>query len=160
MPNGRPWQKQGLRQVLQTLREHPKWRNRVKGDGMGYGVAVGGWPGGVESAAACVRANTDGTFHVIVGAVDITGAATSMRLIAAEILGVDPGLIRVVTADTDQAPYAGMSGGSKTTYTVGTPVKLPALGAPKPTPALVSPGMGARGGRLVVAAGPQPGTGR
>ncbi|OLD36194.1 MAG: xanthine dehydrogenase, partial [Armatimonadetes bacterium 13_1_40CM_3_65_7] len=103
MPNGRPWQKQGLRQVLQALQEHPKWRNRVKGDGIGYGVAVGGWPGGVESAAACVRANTDGTFHVIVGAVDITGVATSMRLIAAEILGVDPGLIRVVTADTDQA---------------------------------------------------------
>ncbi len=126
MPNGRPWQKQGLRQVLLTLRDHPKWKNRVRGDGIGYGVAVGGWPGGVESAAACIRANTDGTFHVVVGAVDITGVATSLRLIAAEMLGVDPDLIRVITADTDSAPYAGMSGGSKTTYTVGTAVRLAA----------------------------------
>lgn len=126
MPNGRPWQKMGLRQVLETLRDHPKWKNRARGDGIGHGVAVGGWPGGVESAAACVRANTDGTFHVVVGAVDITGVATSLRLIAAEILGVDPDVIRVVTADTDHAPYAGMSGGSKTTYTVGTAVRLAA----------------------------------
>jgi len=131
MPNGRPWQKLGLRQVLETLRDHPKWKSREQGDGIGYGVAVGGWPGGVESAAACVRANTDGTFHVVVGAVDITGVATSLRLIAAEILGVDPDLIRVVTADTDHAPYAGMSGGSKTTYTVGTAVRLAAEDARK-----------------------------
>src|SRR5439155_9909690 len=100
-------------------------------DGIRDGVAIGGWPGGVESAAACVRANTDGTFHVIVGAVDITGVATSLRLIAAEVLGVDPSVIRVVTADTDHAPYAGMSGGSKTTYTVGTAVKFAAEDARK-----------------------------
>ena len=153
MPNGRPWQKQGLRQVLQALQEHPKWRNRIKGDGIGYGVAVGGWPGGVESAAACVRANTDGTFHVIVGAVDITGVATSMRLIAAEILGVDPGLIRVVTADTDQAPYAGMSGGSKTTYTVGTAVKLAAEDARKQILAIAASEMEARGDDLEIVDG-------
>src|SRR5437899_11016315 len=117
--------------MLQVLHDHPKWKARFKGDGIGYGVAIGGWPGGVESAAACVRANTDGTFHVIVGAVDITGVATSLRLIAAEVLGVDPSLIRVVTADTDHGPYAGLSGGSKTTYTVGTAVKLAAEDARK-----------------------------
>ncbi|MBI2247793.1 MAG: xanthine dehydrogenase family protein [Armatimonadetes bacterium] len=123
MPNGRPWGKMGLRAVLETVRDHPKWQSREHGDGIGYGVAVGGWPGGVESAAACVRANTDGTFQVVIGAVDITGTATSMTLIAAEVLGVPPESIRVVTADTDQAPYAGMSAGSKTTYTVGSAVK-------------------------------------
>lgn len=123
MPNGRPWAKMGLRDVLEAVRNHPKWRTREREDSVGYGVAVGGWPGGVESATACIRANTDGTFQVVMGAVDITGTATSMVLIAAEALGVPPESIRVVTADTDQAPYAGMSAGSKTTYTVGAAVK-------------------------------------
>src|SRR5438876_679817 len=153
MPNGRPWQKLGLRQVLQVLHDHPKWKDRVKGDGIGYGVAIGGWPGGVESAAACVRANTDGTFHVIVGAVDITGVATSLRLIAAEVLGVDPSLIRVVTADTDHAPYAGMSGGSKTTYTVGTAVKLAAEDARKQVLTIAASEMEARAEDLEIVDG-------
>jgi len=153
MPNGRPWQKLGLRQVLQVLHDHPKWKDRVRGDGIGYGVAIGGWPGGVESAAACVRANTDGTFHVIVGAVDITGVATSLRLIAAEVLGVDPSLIRVVTADTDHAPYAGMSGGSKTTYTVGTAVKLAAEDARKQVLTIAASEMEARAEDLEIVDG-------
>ena len=126
MPNGRPWAKIGLRQVLEALRDHPKWKDRERRPGIGYGMAVGGWPGGVESATACIRANTDGTFQIVMGAVDITGTATTMALIASEVLGVPPDHISVLTADTDQAPYAGMSGGSKITYTVGSAVKAAA----------------------------------
>ncbi|MDQ7843374.1 MAG: xanthine dehydrogenase family protein molybdopterin-binding subunit [Armatimonadota bacterium] len=126
MPTGRPWQKMGLRRVLEALQNHPKYRERRRADGIGYGVAVGGWTGGVESASACVRANTDGTFQVLLGMVDITGTATTMALIAAEVLGVPLDRVRVVTGDTDQAPYAGASGGSKITYTVGAAVKAAA----------------------------------
>ncbi|MDR7521790.1 MAG: xanthine dehydrogenase family protein molybdopterin-binding subunit [Armatimonadota bacterium] len=125
MPHGRAWQKMSLREVLDALDRHPA-RRRPRGPGEGIGIAIGGWPGGLESATACVRANTDGTFQVIMGAVDITGTATTMALIAAEVLGVAPERIRVVTADTSQAPYAGMSGGSKITYTVGKAVRLAA----------------------------------
>jgi CO/xanthine dehydrogenase Mo-binding subunit len=139
--------------VLEALRDHPKYKNRVPADGIGYGVAVGGWPGGVESAAACVRANTDGTFQVIVGAVDITGVMTSLQLIAAEMLGVDPSRVHVVTADTDHAPYAGMSGGSKTTYTVGTAVKLAAEDARKQILAIAGTEMEARPDDLEVTDG-------
>ncbi len=124
MPSGRPWQRHGLRRVLERLREHPMWKARRPGDGVG--MAVGGWTGGVESASACVRANTDGTFHVIVGAVDVTGTFTAMAQIAAEVLGVPVDRVRVVGGDTDQAPYAGMSAGSKTLYTVGSAVRLAA----------------------------------
>ncbi|MDQ7858080.1 MAG: xanthine dehydrogenase family protein molybdopterin-binding subunit [Armatimonadota bacterium] len=124
-PHGRPWPKMGLRQVLEALDRHPL-RRRPKGPDEGIGVAIGGWPGGLESASACVRANTDGTFQVVMGAVDITGTATTMALIAAEVLGVPPERVRVITADTHQAPYAGMSGGSKITYTVGSAVRLAA----------------------------------
>ncbi len=123
MPNGRPWGRMGLRKVLEVLRDHPHWRQRERADGIGFGVAIGGWPGGVESASACVRANTDGTFQVVMGAVDVSGTATTMALLAAEVLGVPPDKVQVVTPDTDQAPYAGLAAGSKITYTVGTAVK-------------------------------------
>lgn len=153
MPNGRPWSTLGLRQVLEVLHNHPKYKNREQGDGIGYGVAVGGWPGGVESAAACVRANTDGTFHVITGAVDITGVATSLQLIAAEMLQVDPARVRVVTPDSDHAPYAGMAGGSKTLYTVGSAVRLAAQDAHKQILAIAASEMEARPDDLEVADG-------
>jgi CO/xanthine dehydrogenase Mo-binding subunit len=125
MPHNRPWAKMGLREVLQALDAHPM-RRRPKAPGEGIGIAVGGWPGGLESATACIRANTDGTFQVLTGAVDITGTATTIGLIAAEVLGVPADKVGVVTPDTGQAPYAGMSGGSKITYTVGKAVHLAA----------------------------------
>ncbi len=153
MPNNRPWAKMGLRQVLEALREHPKWRDRERGAGIGYGVALGGWPGGVESATACIRANTDGTFQIVMGAVDITGTATTMALIASEVLGVPPEQISVLTADTEQAPYAGMSGGSKTTYTVGTAVKAAAEDARRQILAIAASEFEARADDLEIADG-------
>jgi CO/xanthine dehydrogenase Mo-binding subunit len=40
MPNGRPWATMGLRQVLEALRDHPKYRRRERGEGIGYGPAA------------------------------------------------------------------------------------------------------------------------
>jgi CO/xanthine dehydrogenase Mo-binding subunit len=60
---------------------------------------------------------------VVVGAVDLTGTYTTMRLIAAEALGVDIEHVRVVGADSASAPYSGGSGGSKIVYTVGAAVQ-------------------------------------
>jgi CO/xanthine dehydrogenase Mo-binding subunit len=68
-----------------------------------------------------------GTVNVVVGAVDLSGTYTSFRLIAAEALGVDYELVRVVSADSSNAPYAGGSGGSKIIYTVGQAVQRAAL---------------------------------
>jgi len=152
-PSGRPWAKMGLRQVLEALRDHPKYRHRERGDGIGYGVAVGGWPGGVESASACVRANTDGTFQVVLGMVDITGTATTMALIAAEVIGVPAAQIQIVTTDTDQAPYAGASGGSKITYTVGLAVKAAAEDARRQILAIAAAELEARADDLEIAEG-------
>ena len=152
-PSGRPWAKMGLRQVLEALRDHPKYRGRERGEGIGYGVAVGGWPGGVESASACVRANTDGTFQVVLGMVDITGTATTMALIAAEMIGVPADRVRVVMTDTDQAPYAGASGGSKITYTVGLAVKAAAEDARRQILAIAAAELEARADDLEIAEG-------
>jgi len=86
------------------------------------GIAYGGWPGGTEPASAACRLNADGSVTVVVGSSDISGTKTGMILLAADAFGVSPDAVNVVTADTDAAPYAGASGGSKITYTVGAAV--------------------------------------
>ena len=121
MPNGEPWPRIGLRESLQAVQQDPVWRSRER-DGRGVGVAAGGWLGGIEPASACVRMNTDGTAQVIVGSVDISGTATALAQVAAEMLGVSVSRVRVIAADSDSAPDAGMSGGSKITYTMGSAV--------------------------------------
>jgi len=123
MPNGKPWPKIGLRDCLERMREHPAWQARETcGPNEGIGIAVGGWPGGREPAAAICQLNGDGTLSVHVGSIDITGTHTGFALIAAETFGVEPSRVRIVSGDSDAAPYAGGSGGSKITYTVGVAV--------------------------------------
>lgn len=119
--SGRPWPGMGLAEVLERLRDHPAWQEReqARAHGRGVGIAVGGWPGGVEPAAAACTLHRDGTLHVHVGAADLTGTATTFALLAAEVFGITPDKVRVITGDTDTVPYAGAVGGSKTTYTLG-----------------------------------------
>jgi CO/xanthine dehydrogenase Mo-binding subunit len=129
LPSGQPYPAIGLRECLQAIAESDLWRRRhqVKAHPYrGVGLAVGGWLGGLQPASAVVSLNADGTISVVVGAADITGTNTSFAQIAAEVLNVPLEMVRVVTADTDAAPYAGMSAGSKVTFTVGRAVKLAA----------------------------------
>jgi CO/xanthine dehydrogenase Mo-binding subunit len=125
-PNGVPWPPIGLVDVLERARQHPLWRSRQHRPNEGWGIAVGGWPGGIEPCAANIRLNHDGTFTVTLGAIDITGTHTVLAMIAAEVLEQPVERIRVKLLPTDGAPYAGMSGGSKITYTVGLAVQAAA----------------------------------
>ncbi len=123
-PNGGPWPKIGLRPVLEAMKEQPLWRRRdeIRASGRGIGVAIGGWPGGIEPATAVCRLDSDGKLTVVLGSVDLNGTNTTFAQIAAEELGTDISSVRVSTADTDTAPFAGGTGGSKITYTVGPAV--------------------------------------
>lgn len=127
--NGTPWPPQGMKAILETIREHPVWRDRGSSPNEGVGVAVGGWGGGVEPCAANVRLNTDGSLAVSLGSVDITGTNTTMGMIAAEVFGVSVNRVKIITNNTDTAPYSGMSGGSKVTYTMGLAVQAAAESA-------------------------------
>jgi CO/xanthine dehydrogenase Mo-binding subunit len=127
MADGRPWPAHGAAQVLEAMANHPLWRERHRlGPDEGIGVALGVWPGGLEPAAAACRVNPDGTVTVLTGSTNLTGTNTALAAIAAEALGLDPERVRVVQGDTDTAPFAGMAGGSKITYTVGRAVLLAA----------------------------------
>jgi len=117
-PNGGAWPRIGLRETLQALKDHPAWQNRTPTTG----IAIGGWPGGIEPATAICRLDHDGKLTVVVGSADISGVNTGFQSIAAEIIGVEASDLNVAGADTANAPYAGASGGSKVTYTVGAAV--------------------------------------
>ena len=124
-PNGGEWPRIGLRQTLEALRDHPAWQQReaAKAQGHGIGVAIGGWPGGIEPASAACRLDGDGKLTVMLGSVDLNGTNTAFAQIAAEGLGTSVQDVRVQTVDTAGAPFAGGTGGSKITYTVGPAVQ-------------------------------------
>ena len=124
-PNGNAWPRIGLKECLEALRDHPAWRDRegARAAGRGVGIAVGGWPGGVEPATAVCRLDADGRLTVVLGSVDLSGTNTTFAQVAAEAFGMDAAEIGITTASTDSAPYAGGTGGSKITYTVGPAVR-------------------------------------
>ncbi len=135
------WPRIGLLECLDAVQQHPLWTEReaqkdilpekLAGWKVGIGIAAGGWPGGTEPTAAACRLESDGTFTVVVGTVDLTGSDTSMALIAAEVLGMSPDSVRVAHDTTDTMPYSGGTGGSKTTYSMGAAVLAAANDARK-----------------------------
>jgi CO/xanthine dehydrogenase Mo-binding subunit len=133
MPSNKPWPRIGLRVCLERLRERRPTGARSAPVGghrrRGVGIAVGGWVGGVEPASAVCRLNGDGSLTVVVGTVDLSGTNTVLGQIAAEVLGVGVERVEVINADSDAAPFAGSSGGSKIIYTVGAAVQAAAQDA-------------------------------
>jgi CO/xanthine dehydrogenase Mo-binding subunit len=122
--SGNPFPTIGAVEVFERLREHSLWRDRksLPAD-EGVGMAAGYWPGGNEPAAAVCRVDADGTMTVVTSAADMSGVNTGFAVIAAAAFGLEPDKVRVVSADTATGPYAGASGGSKVTYTVGKAVE-------------------------------------
>lgn len=120
-PDGSRFPAIGLVECLERARDHPLY-TASKADGEGVGVAVGSWGGGREPAAAFCRVESDGTLAVQLGSIDISGTDTGLAMIAAETFGVAFEKVRIETADSGSAPYAGMAGGSKIIYTVGPAV--------------------------------------
>jgi CO/xanthine dehydrogenase Mo-binding subunit len=121
MADGEAWAGMGMSAVLEAVRDHPIWKNReaARAQGRGVGLAVGGWPGGSEPAAAVCSMDRDGVLQLHVGSVDLNGTLTGFALIAAEEFGIAPEKVRVVFSDTDTAPYSGATGGSKVTFSTG-----------------------------------------
>lgn len=150
-PDGKPWPKMGLLECLEALKARlAAWPARASGERgpvadvgsplipgprslasrpaplRGVGLAVGGWGGGRQPATAVCRLNSDGSLTVVVGSIDLSGTNTALAMIAAEAFGLPAERVQVVNGDTESAPYAGVTGGSKITYTVGAAVKLAA----------------------------------
>jgi len=99
----------------------------------GVGMAISAQGTGVagdELGGAQIMMNEDGSFHLMVGGVDIgTGADTAFVQIAAEVLGCDPADIVVKTSDTDNTPFDYGAYASSTTYISGRAVEKAAKDA-------------------------------
>jgi CO/xanthine dehydrogenase Mo-binding subunit len=128
--DGNPWPRIGLHECLVAAQDHPLWQSRDrKRSDEGIGLAIGGWPGGLMAAEAGCRMESDGTFTILTGSVDLSGTYTAFAQIAAEVLGLPVEKIQIVEGDTDTAPFGPVSGGSLTTYMVGPAVQQAAAQA-------------------------------
>ncbi len=91
----------------------------------GWGVGTemhssGAYPDIEEQSNAIIRMNEDGTVNLIIGMADLgTGTRTMAAQIAAEVLGISLGEIRVIDGDTDVTPFDIGAYASRTTYVGG-----------------------------------------
>ncbi|VGO17365.1 Putative xanthine dehydrogenase molybdenum-binding subunit XdhA [Pontiella desulfatans] len=111
--------------------ERFEWKKKFKKPGSskgavksGVGVATGEWGGGGKNSTAEVIVGEDGSVEVRCGTQDLgTATKTSMAVVAAETLGLDPTDIVSRCGDTNFPPSGG-SGGSTTSPSVMPAVKV------------------------------------
>jgi len=87
------------------------------------GIACAKWMNAIGTSGVTMSLHEDGSLNVISGAIDLTGVNTSLAQMAAEELGLPMESVRVVTLDTDASPPAAVSGGSRTTYSMGLAIQ-------------------------------------
>lgn len=126
-----------LEKVLDHVVDRMGWRRPFdKGDGKirrGRGLAVG--IKGITSpttSVAIVNLYGDGSCGLYIGTVDMgQGSDTAMAQICAEVLSLDAEKIHVIHPDTDVTPYDMGTLGSRSTFHMGTAVRLAAEDALK-----------------------------
>jgi len=99
-------------------------KSRKRGVGIGamwYGI---GNTAAKNPAGARIKMDKEGIITLFTGAADIgQGSTTVLTQIASEVLGIEPGLIRLVVADTKLTSNAGATSASRQTYISGNAVK-------------------------------------
>ncbi|HIE28335.1 TPA: xanthine dehydrogenase family protein molybdopterin-binding subunit [Candidatus Poribacteria bacterium] len=113
--DGKPYPPIALKQSLQQAKAYVS----SLGEKSGIGIACGKWMNGVGTSSVTMILNEDGSLNLISGAIDLTGLNTSMAQMAAEELGLPLESVKVITPDTDAAPPAAVSGGSRSAYGMG-----------------------------------------
>jgi CO/xanthine dehydrogenase Mo-binding subunit len=114
---GATWGVIGMRDVLLEAQKHPLL-SVPREPNVGVGIAVGAWGGAFSPAGAVCRVEPDGTVRLQVGSVDISGVHSSLVLVVAETLSIEPEQVELVQGDTNMGPYAPASGGSQVTVSV------------------------------------------
>ena len=137
-PDGTPWPAGGQLACLEAVESHPLWRSRHEAGAGGTGIAIAGWIPLVDPCAAACRVDPDGTVVVTMGAVDISGVYSSLVLVAAEEIGVDPHQVRVQIADSASAPYGPSAGGSNIACSAADAVRAAAAEAKRQLLALAA----------------------
>jgi len=113
--DGKPYPPIALKESLKQAKEYISSLETKSS----IGISCGKWMNGVGTSGVTMILNEDGTLNMISGAIDLTGLNTSMAQMAAEELGLPLESVKVITPDTDAAPPAAVSGGSRSTYGMG-----------------------------------------
>jgi CO/xanthine dehydrogenase Mo-binding subunit len=108
----------GLIEVLNQTKSHPHYSAPL-GPNQGRGLALGYWMHGGGLSSVSSHLLDDGTVTVATGNPDIGGSRSSMRVMAAEELGIDIELIKPIVADTGSMGYSHLTAGSRTTFATG-----------------------------------------
>jgi len=121
-----------LAQVLDQVAARMNWSAPFeRGSGRvrrGRGIAIG-FKGitAPTTSVAMINLFADGSCTLYIGTVDMgQGSDTVMAQIAGEILDIDAEKIRVIHSDTDVTPYDMGTLGSRSTFHMGTAVRLAA----------------------------------
>jgi CO/xanthine dehydrogenase Mo-binding subunit len=120
-PYGPPYGPVGLKQALEAAKRHPHWRAPL-GPRQGRGVACGFWFNAGMNSSATITLGGDGSAAVFTGNPDIGGTRVAQAMMVAEELGIDVDAVRPGVADTDQAGYTDVTGGSRVCYATGMAV--------------------------------------
>jgi len=124
-PAGTRLKSVSIKETLRRAAAASGWRSRPRRNGgaknplrrRGYGIACARYPTGGGASGAVVKVNEDGGLTVLAGCSDLgTGAATLVAQVAAEVLGVEIGSVRVHIADTETTPFDAIAAGSRTTF--------------------------------------------
>jgi xanthine dehydrogenase YagR molybdenum-binding subunit len=110
----KPFSSRHVAECLQRGASLFGWSKRVatpgsmraaNGDLVGWGVAIGCYPGSIVPTEAQVRLNRDETVDVSVGGHEMgQGLRTAVTLLVADRLGVDPANVRLTVGDTVAPP--------------------------------------------------------
>jgi len=126
----------GLSETLEAVKKASNWsqKKKTKKKYRGLGVASmiytgGGSRGsGFNYSGATIKMDSTGTIFLHTGATDIgQGSNTTLTMIAAEILGMEPEQIRLTTSDTDTTLPCMGTFGSRVTFCAGNAVSQAAL---------------------------------
>ena len=122
-PTGQTYDEIGLDQCLELATQSAGWGQELP-DGEGLGVSIGWWPSFAEPAGAYAKMHGDGSVQVITGAAECgTGSVMTLRMLAADELGVQETDIELVYQDTASAPAGPGASGSMTLFNHGRAVE-------------------------------------
>lgn len=125
-PVGQTYDEIGLDRCLELAAESAGWGSDLP-EGEGLGIAVGWWPSMAGPAGAYAKMDSDGKVQLITGANECgTGSVMTLRMIAADELGLDQTDIELVYQDTSAAPVGPGATGSMTLLNHGRAVQTAA----------------------------------
>jgi CO/xanthine dehydrogenase Mo-binding subunit len=117
--DGPKFQRIGLQQTIEAIRDSEHYRSPLGGPHRGRGIASGFWFNIGLKSSVTATVNLDGHVALVEGSTDIGGTRTSIAMQFAETLGIPVEVVHPTVADTDSIGYTDVTGGSRTTFATG-----------------------------------------